>query len=269
MKNTGVQIAGCGLAVCLLLSACGSQAPVNIPDVIRVENAEGTGGQGSQEQRSITVSAEETVNVVPDMARIVYRIVTENRDAVKCQEENGRQLEQVIQYLKEQGLEDSSIRTADFSLNTQYDWSGSRRTLIGYEMSTRLEATDIPVDNVGALLSGGVSAGASEIDSVSYFASSYDEAYKDALTGAMDMALEKAETLAHAGGCQVTDVLSVREYSDSQEGRYVDSGIARFNANAEDLMSDKAMSASGAMAVMPGEMQVSARVEVEYLLLPR
>lgn len=263
MKNVKMTVIG-GLAACLLLSACGARPDsVSIPEVIQVENV-----GGDQEDRTISVSAREMVEVTPDMAQIVYRIVTEDSDAEQCQEKNSRQLDQVIQYLKEQGIQDSSIKTADFSLDTQYDWSGNRRVLLGYEMSTRLEATDIPIDQVGKLLSGAVSAGASEIWSVSYFSSQYDEAYEEALAKAMDMALKKAEALAHAGGCQVTDVLSVREFGDDQSGRYVDSGI-RANSAKASAGAFAVQDAAAEIAVMPGEMQVSADIEVEYLLLPQ
>lgn len=250
------------LAACMMLSACGAQESVSFPDVIQVENA-GTG----QDQRKVTIDARETVKVTPDMAQIVYRIVTEDKDPQTCQDKNGRQLDQAIQYLKGQGVQDNSIRTMDFSLDAQYDWSGNQRRLTGYMMTTRLEVTDVPVEQVGALLSGAVAAGANEIDSVSYFSSRYDEAYKEALEKAMGMAKEKAETLAHAGGCQVTDVLSIREVGDSQAGRYVESGISRNSSYAALKM--EAAEDTAAVAVMPGEMQVSADIEVEYLLLPQ
>ncbi len=256
----------CTAAVCAALSACVAPAPsaqAEFPSVIQVENV-GTG----QENRKVTVSAGETVKVTPDMAQIVYRIVTEDRDAAKCQEKNSQLLDQVIQYLKDQEIQDNSIKTADFSLDTQYDWSGNRRTLIGYEMSTRLEVTDVPVEKVGSILTGAVSAGASEVWSVSYFSSRYDEAYKEAMEKAMAMALDKAETLAHAGGCQVTDVLGIRELSDNQSGRYVESGISR-TANFSAKMAAEQDTAGEAAAVMPGEMEVSADIEVDYLLLPQ
>ncbi len=266
MKNRKFAAAGCGMAVCVVLSACAPQqaapAAAAFPDVIQVENV-GT----DSENRKVTVSASETVKVTPDMAQVVYRIITEDKDAGVCQEKNSQQLEQVIQYLKAQGFQDGSIKTADFSLDAQYDWSGNRRTLIGYEMSTRLEVTDVPVEKVGGILTGAVSAGANEVWSVSYFSSQYDEAYREAMEKAMAMALDKAETLAHAGNCQVADVLGIRELGDDQNGRYVESGIRDASNFSAKMMTEE--DAAAEMAVMPGEMQVSADIEVDYLLLPR
>ena len=117
---------------------------------------------------------------------------------------------------------------------------------------------------MGQLLTGAVSAGANRIRDVSYYASSYDEAYDTALGLAMEMAQEKAEAIAHAGGCQVTDVLSVTESADRQSGRYVESGINRGVAAAEAVKDSAAE-----MTVMAGEMDIEAEVTVVFRLLPR
>lgn len=260
-------IAVCGAA----LTACSPQE-VAVSDVLKMETVgqNETGTQTAEvqtagaesEPRSVTVTASGTVKAAPDMARIVYEIVTEDADAVRCQQKNAETLDAVIAYLKEQGMADSSIRTSDFSLEPRYDWSGNRQRLIGYTMTTQLEAADIPMEQVGTLLSGAVGAGANRIRSVSYYSSRYDEAYEEALALAMDMAKAKAEALAHAGGCQVTEILRVEEHMDSQEGRYVDAGLAMSTMEEYSAASDTA-----AMAVMAGEMEVEADITVEYLLL--
>ncbi len=264
MRNRTIWMAGCALAAGCVLSACAPQTTAGVPDVITVQMAETpSSGGGQQETRTVTVSAAETVKVTPDMAQIVYEIITEDREAEACQQKNSETLDAVIAYLKEQGVNDASIKTSDFLLNPQYDWSGSRQQLIGYEMDTQLTVADVPMDQVGGLLTGAVSAGANRIQDVSYYASTYDEAYDEALALAMTMAKEKAEALAHAGGCQVTDVLSVTESADRQSGRYVESGVSRNpSANA-------AGDAVVEMAVMAGEMEVEAEVTVVYRLLPR
>ncbi len=281
MKTGQIRMAGSVLGAGLLLAACTPQVTTNVPDVITVQIAESTGAAEGQnvtggatekeqtvtagaeeEERTVTVSAAETVKVTPDMAQITYEIITEDADAEACQQKNSETLDAVIAYLKEQSVAEASIKTSDFSLNPQYDWSGDRQRLIGYEMDTQLTVSDVPMGQVGELLSGAVSSGANRIGSVSYYASGYDEAYEQALALAMEMAKEKAEAIAHAGGCQVTDVLSVTESSDRQSGRYVESGIQKEAAFAADA-------SNAAMSVMAGEMEVEAEITVVYRLLPQ
>lgn len=279
MKKNVILTAGSVICAGMILAACAPQVTTSMPDVLTVQmvgnetgkaglEQTGTAGSGqtdAAETRTVTVTAAETVKVAPDMARIVYEITTEDKDAEVCQQKNSETLDAVLAYLKEQGVEEKSIQTSDFSLNPQYEYPGNgRQVLVGYEMDTQLTVSDVPMEQVGELLTGAVSAGVSRIQDVSYYASGYDEAYDQALALAMEMAKEKAESIAHAGGCQVTDVLSVTESADRQSGRYLDSGISRnlmAKAAAEDSVAE--------MAVMAGEMEIEAEITVVYRLLPR
>lgn len=287
MKKSIIVAGGFMICACMFLAACAPQVTTSVPDVITVQmagNETGAGaasvqadaggspavpgsspGTNAAETRTVTVTATETVKVAPDMARIIYEITTEDKDAEVCQQKNSETLDAVIAYLKEQGVAEKSIQTSDFSLNPQYEYPGNgRQVLVGYEMDTQMTVSDVPMDQVGELLTGAVSAGVSRIRDVSYYASGYDEAYDQALALAMEMAKEKAEAIAHAGGCQVTDVLSVTESADRQSGRYVDSGISQnvmAKAAAEDSVAE--------MAVMAGEMEIEAEITVVYRLLPR
>ncbi len=245
-------------AAAMSITACTPQVTATLPGVVQVHTV-------ADESRSVMIHTSETVEVVPDMAEIVYGITTEHKDPSQCQQENAEKLDKILEYLKAKGYEDQSIKTTGFSLDPQYDWSGNTRKLVGYEMSTRITVTDVPMEEVGALLSQTVETGANEIQSVTYFSSTYDEAYEEALAKAVEMAQSKAEALAHAGGYQVVGILNMVEQADSQYGRYVESGISRnsqYEAAAETM-------AVADMAVMPGELQVTADISVEFELLPR
>lgn len=255
-KRMIVAAVSCVVVGSVLLSACSTPtSQAAMPDVISVQNVESGSG-------TISVTSTETVKVVPDMAEITYGITTENEDAAACQQDNTEQLNRLLEYLKGEGFEDSSIRTSGFSLDTNYDWSGSTRRIIGYEMRTQVTVTNVPMDQVGAMLTKGVESGANEIDSVSYFASSYDEAYSEALTKAVETAKTKAETLAAAGGRTIFQVSNINEYTDSQYGRYVNSNIYR--SKTSGASGETMAAASMDMGVMPGEMEVTATVSVEF-----
>lgn len=241
----------------MVLTGCTPQEAVSVPGYIQVENVDA-------EKRTAAIQASETVKVVPDMAVIVYGVNTEDQDAGVCQQSNSEQVAKVLEYLKEKGIAETSIETSDFSLNPMYDWSGSQRVLTGYEMRTQVTVSDVPVEQAGALISQVVEAGANEIISVSYFSSKYDEAYQEALAKAVQQAKTKAETMAHEEGYQVVGVVSMEEYSDSQQGRYVDSGVSR-NASYKTEMAGAAED----MAVMAGEMEVAARIQVVYEIVPQ
>lgn len=253
-----------GGAVILLgvmcLSGCAPQGSSSVPNYIQVENVK-------NEERTITIQASETVKVAPDMAVIVYGVNTEDKNAEVCQQKNSEKVAKVLEYLKEQGFEESSIATSDFSLDPMYDWSGKQRVLTGYEMRTQITVSDVAMEQAGALISKTVEAGANEILSVNYLSSKYDEAYQEALAKAVAQAKGKAEIMAHAEGYQVVEVVSMEEYGDAQQGRYVESGLSR-NA-AYKLGMAEAAGDTAAMSVMAGEMEVAARIQVVYKIVPQ
>ena len=257
-KRIIVAALGCFLLGSVMLSACSSPvSQTEFPEVITVQTAE------SNENRISLVSSE-TVEVVPDMAELQVTIRTEDSDALKCQQENTEKLDQLLTYLKGQGFEEESIETSGFSLNPRYDWSGNTQKLVGYDMRTTVTVTDVPMEQIGAMLTEVVENGANEIDSVSYFSSQYDQAYNQALAKAIELSKSKGEALAAASGMKLGHVVKIQEQSDNQYGRYVNADLrATKNMAMADVVSEAA-----AMEVMPGEMQVTAQISVEFELVP-
>lgn len=241
-------------ALCaLLLTACnGAAAPsaggnVQVPDKIQVEN---TGTQ------VITVNASESVKVVPDMAQVIYGITTQSEDAGKCQEETAEKMNQLIATLKELGIEEKSIQTSNYDLNPRQDWNNNG-AIVGYEMSAQVTVSDIPLDQVGDILSKSVSAGVNQVQSVTYLSSQYDASYQEALAKAVQAAQEKAQALADASGSTLGHAVRITEYGNNQAARY--QNTMRASAKQEMAVED-------AMVMMPGEISVEANISVEFAI---
>lgn len=228
------------------LTACtqgSTTAP--IPDTIKVENVK---------DNVITVQSTEEVKVVPDMAELVFSVTTQAADAKVCQEQNSKDLDNVISFLKGTGIAETSIQTSNYGLDPIYDWN-SGRTITGYEMNTTITVSDIPIDQAGTLISSSVEAGINSISQVTYLSSKYDETYQQALKNAIASAKVKAEAIAEAGGCTLGPVVHVEEYNDNQIARY----STYKNAAVEDMAAGAA-----SMSVEPGQLSVEARVTVEF-----
>lgn len=246
----------CFILGSVMLSACSSTvSQPAIPEVIQVQQVE-------KNENRISLVSSETVEVVPDMAELQVTIRTENKDAAKCQQENTENLNLLLEYLKGEGVADESIKTSGFSLNPRYDWSGNTQKLVGYDMRTTVTITDVPVDGLGAMLTEVVENGANEIDSVSYFSSQYDQAYNQALARAIELSKSKSEALAAASGAKLGPVVKIQEMSDNQYGRYVNADLRATKNMSMAAVTEDAV----AMDVMPGEMQVTAEITVEFEL---
>ena len=94
-----------------VLTACSAPAPaappVSFPTAIQVQNAD---------NQVITVSSSQEVYVTPDIAQLVFSVTTEAKTAEECQQKNTESLNQVLEYLKSQGVEEKWIQTSDYNL---------------------------------------------------------------------------------------------------------------------------------------------------------
>ena len=245
--GTGAAAAAAALAIGLGGCAAGAQ----MPDTLKVQSVD----SGSN---VVTVTGEEEVKVVPDMAQVQYSINSHEDTAAACQEKNSKDLAAAIETLKGLGLDEKSIQTSSYGLSPIYDWNSNNQAITGYEMTTTLTVSDIPIDDVGSILTQSVAAGINGIDSVNYFSSNYDASYQEALKGAMAMAQKKAEALAEAGGKTIAGVSHVEEmgYNPSVRINALNSLGSAKGATTETMAAD--------MAVMPGQVSVEAQVTVDY-----
>lgn len=232
------------MAGTMMLTACGQT--VAMPDTVKIQNAG---------ENVVKVSGREQVKVEPDVAEVVYAVYSQASDAQTCQTQNNTDLEKVIELLKSQGIEEKSIQTSNYGLNPIYDWEDGK-SIKGYEMNTEVKVSDIPMDQVGTLLSESVDAGINSINSVTYKSSKYDESYQQALAKAVESARVKAAAMEAAGGYKLGKIVNIEEYGSNQTARASSftSGAAAKNMAVED------------MAVMPGEIEIEAYVVVEFAI---
>lgn len=266
MLLTGMMMGLCG---------CGRQGETAQEEVgtkteeeISVEESNALSSHATEESgvyRSITVNSSEAVTIVPDMAEVIYSVRTNHSTAAGCQQQNSESVSQVIDLLKELGVEEKSIQTSDFYMRPVYNYSGSTPRVTGYEATTTLTVSDLKIEGLGDLLAQSVSSGINTVESITYQASGYDQSYQEALAKAVNMAYEKAKVLAAASGASVGNVTYIQETSGYSQARYTDNAsTGRFNA-AQSMKMEALMDA--AADIMPGEIEVAASVVVEYLLV--
>ncbi|HBA70202.1 MAG TPA: SIMPL domain-containing protein [Lachnospiraceae bacterium] len=264
------------LSFSAFLTACGSTAGTAAPspetaaspssETAAVPAVTADYTSAGYRENTITVNSSEKVTLTPDIAEIIYAVRTEAKDASACHQKNTEDVSNVIELLKSLGIEESSIQTSDYYMYPIYNYSGNTQRITGYEASTSLTVSRIPIDNLGTILTKSVEAGINNIQSIAYMSSQYDEGYANALKLAMDSAKTKAAALAEAGGCSLGNVVGVTENSSYSEARYTDNALsAKLRSQKEELMStaDAAGEFSG---IMPGEVEAEVNITVEYLI---
>lgn len=248
MKNRK-NISTAVLMACVLasatLTACSS---ATVPSTITVQSAENTG---------ICVSGEEKIKATPDIAEITYSVYTQGKDAKSCQTRNAEDVDAVLSLLKEKGIDEKEMKTSNVGLNPIYDWNNGRK-ITGYEMTTEIVVSSVPIDEAGAIISDSVNAGINSIDSVQYQCSDFDALYAEALKNAITAARKKAELMAEAGGKKVVAMTQVQEVSNS------DQAVAYSSNNMKQMAVMEADSADTGASLMPGQVEVEAEVSVTF-----
>lgn len=270
-SKTKRKLISLAFSISVLCTACGSAngsaSNETIPETVSAAPANNTNVSSANSERNvISVNSSETVTVVPDIAEIIYAVRTEAKDAASCQQKNTEDVAKVIELLKSLGVEETSIQTSDYYMYPIYNYSGNTQRITGYEASTSLTVSKLPIDSLDTILAQSVQTGINNIQSITYMSSKYDEEYSNALKLAMESARAKAEALAEAGGCSLGSVVGVRENSNYSEARYTDNALSSKMRSMESLAA--AAGEEGSSAIMPGEVAVEVSITVEYLILP-
>ncbi|MBQ7370288.1 MAG: SIMPL domain-containing protein, partial [Blautia sp.] len=141
-----------------------------------------------EDTKTVTVSATASVFTAPDKASVILKVISEGTDSSAVQKENSEKTERVRLALKEQGVEESDLRTSGFYLSPKYDYSSDDMRIIGYLATNQLELTGQDLDVIGTLIAAGNEAGADGVENLNFYCSNYDDLYLEALTKAVGAA---------------------------------------------------------------------------------
>lgn len=168
-------------------------------------------------QRTITVSATGDVDAEPDQARITSGVATEAPTAREALAGNTEAMNKVIAELKTKGIDAKDIQTASFQVEPVMDYSkdGQPPKLRGYRVSNQVVVLIRDLDQLGTILDDLVSAGANQIQGLSFEVSKAETLKDEARKNAIANALRRAKLLAAAAGAEVGQVLQISEETTS------------------------------------------------------
>ncbi|MBS3969501.1 MAG: SIMPL domain-containing protein [Clostridia bacterium] len=208
----------------------------------------------------IRVIGESMLTASPDQCIIVLAVETIGTDARTAAAENAKSMDKVIAELKRLGLKDDQIKTGTYSLHTQLDHGYPERPKeqlpTQYRVYNSLTITLNNLEMIGQVIDKAIASGANQVQSV-HFELKNNEAVKlQALQAATAQAKSKGEAIAKGAGVKITGIKSI-----SEEG----SGYSPFRAAFQkEMMMDETAGFDPPTTIIPGDVEVYARVVVEY-----
>lgn len=144
-------------------------------------------------ERTILVTGRGIESIPTTLSQVNLGVLVEADTAEAAQQQAARQSTAVVEYLRSQNVE--KLATAGISLSPRYDNRGSRRVIIGY-IARNTVTFRAPTETAGEIIDEAISAGATEINGVSFAAD--DSAIAAARTRALESATQDARAQAEA-----------------------------------------------------------------------
>jgi uncharacterized protein len=224
------------------------------------------GGHGWRENNqiinTITVSGKGEVIVKPDIATVSFGVTAENIDVAKAQTESAKKINNVMDLLKEKGVDEKDIKTTNYNIyprynyiqaTTYYPYTG-KQVLAGYVVSQTVEVKIRDISKAGEILSSVGVLGVTDVSGLSFKIDKQDEVKDQARDLAIEDAKAQAKVLAKGLGVKLVRITS---FSDNENYPMY-----------YGLESSKVMGMGGDSMVAPsvpvGENTVTSNVVITY-----
>lgn len=207
----------------------------------------------------ITVMGEATAAVAPDFAQASVGVTTEAKTVREASETNAQAMTAVVNAIKQAGVPENSIQTAQLSIQPVYAQNRPGRPdeprITGYRVSNQVRIKLREIGRIGEVVDRAIAAGATDMHGISFGIREPSKALDPARAAAIEDARRKAEAYAKAAGAQL--------------GRAVDIAESGTSSPRPMMLEQRsaAMAAAAPTSVQPGETTLRVVVSVTYELL--
>ena len=207
----------------------------------------------------VSAQGNSVIEAKPDKVSININIEAREDTAQKAKDAHDKILDNLVLNLLKLGIAKDEIKTVNFNIYPEYDWSNGDQKLKGYIASEQIVVETNDFDGVAEIVDASVDAGAlvsyinfelSEEKQSEYKTQALEEAGKDAKI--------KAEATARGLGKNLGSLVSVK----SQDFNY--GPVVYFESKGGVASSAEARDA--AINIAPRDIEVRATIEVEYKL---
>lgn len=200
-----------------------------------------------------------TVYVVPDIAIVSIGVTSRAANAAAALAANSADLTRVIDTVTAEGVATRDIGTAGFSIFPVYEDpkpdNGAQTEppkIVGYQVTNEVRVTIRDIATSGAILDKVVTAGANQVNGITFDSADRTTPADAALADAVADARRQAEIMAKAAGVRLVRIVSVNASSGGVMP------MARFDMAASAMP----------VPVMPGQREVTANATVTWEIAP-
>jgi uncharacterized protein YggE len=218
--------------------------------------------QAYEATRTISVSGEALIMVVPDEAVVTLGVETFNASLQKGQELNNAAGNRLLDSVKRLGVEEKNIKTQDLSVSIQYvSFDHPSRGIEGYTLRKMYVVTLKDVSRAATVINTALLNGANIISGIDYRTTELRKHRDAARVAAVRAAKEKAMALLAELGCKLGKPQTVSEANFSYYGY----GQGNMTQNVMASVDGSALSGDiGGDTIPAGQIGIRATVQITF-----
>lgn len=160
-----------------------------------------------------TSTGEGKAVATPDIAKVTLGITVNQVKVSTAQEQANKTINKIQEDIKKLGISEKDIKTTRYDLNPNYDWSGGKQRITGYQITVNLEVKVRDFDKINSVIDTATADGANLIGNLEFLLDDpkLKEVQNKAREEAVKEAKEKAQSLAKAAGIKLGKIINVQE----------------------------------------------------------
>ena len=206
---------------------------------------------------TISISGKAEKKVVPDRARISFSINEYRKSQKEAADIVNKKTKKIISALKDLGISEKDIKTKNYSVYPQYNWTNNRRVFENYRVSQGVEVIIKDLDKVSKVLATAVDLKVDNLNGPNMFIDDIAGIKDELRAEAIANAKAKAKELAKELGVSIDRIVSFTENNNDYYPQPVYSRVFMADAVAKS-------EAITEPEINPGEEKISKSVTITF-----
>lgn len=209
----------------------------------------------TSQTEGITVAGMGKATAEPDLAQLRLGVSVLAPSVAEARQQAANSMQQIIDSLKNNGVEDDDIQTEQLHIAPEYDFRDGEQILRGFRVQNIVSAKVREIDTTSKVVDDAVAAGGNNvtIQSIAFSIDDPSELATQARQQAVEDARAKAETLADAAGVSVGDPIAITEGGGQ-------------GPVPMPFAADRAAQEGASTPIQPGELDVVVNVSVTWAI---
>lgn len=163
---------------------------------------------------TFNVTGTSEITTVPDQVEVNLGVNVQQPTVAGAQDEANQVINSITEQLLSLGIEKEDIKTQNYSINPQYDFSeGGNQRILGYQVNANLRVKLTDFANLNQAIDVATTNGANQVGGIQFTLSEEkeEELKKEARKEAITDAKENAQELATIAGLRLGNLVDVQE----------------------------------------------------------